>query len=70
MQESVKRNVLLNSGPSTTTDSVKYTQVVSDICLREKEFASIMAPMCDDLGRLTTIALENKQNFMRYLKTL
>lgn len=70
MQESVKRNVLLNSGPSTMADSVKYTQVVPDICPREKEFESIMAPMCDDLGRLTTTALENKQNFMRYLKTL
>ena len=70
MQESVKRNVLLNPGPSTTTDSVKHAQVVPDICPREKEFASIMAPMRDDLVRPTTTALENKQNFMRYLKTL
>ena len=70
MQENVKRNVLLNPGPSTTTDSVKYAQVVPDICPREKEFASIMAPMRDDLVRPTTTALENKQNFMRYLKTL
>ena len=52
MQESVKRNVLLNPGPSTTTDSVKYAQVVPDICPREKEFASIMAPMRDDLVRI------------------
>ena len=70
MQENVKRNVLLNPGPSTTTDSVKYAQVVPDICPREKEFVSIMAPMRDDLGRPTTTALENKQNFMRYLKAL
>lgn len=70
MQESVKRNVLFNPGPSMTTDSVKYAQVVPDICPREKEFASIMAPMRDDLGRPTTTALENKQNFMRYLKAL
>jgi hypothetical protein len=26
----VKRNVLLNPGPATTTDAVKYAQVVSD----------------------------------------
>lgn len=52
MQENVKRNVLLNPGPSTTTDSVKYAQIVPDICPREKEFASIMAPMRDDLVRI------------------
>ena len=41
--ESIKRNVLLNPGPSTTTDTVKMAQVVPDICPREKEFQSIMA---------------------------
>lgn len=41
----IKRNVLLNPGPSTTTDTVKMAQVVPDICPREKEFQSIMAPM-------------------------
>ncbi len=45
----VKRNVLLNPGPSTTTDTVKMAQVVPDICPREKEFQSIMAPMRRDL---------------------
>lgn len=40
--ESVKRNVLLNPGPATTTDSVKYAQVVPDICPREKEFGDVM----------------------------
>ena len=45
----IKRNVLLNPGPSTTTDTVKMAQVVPDICPREKEFAQIMAPMRDDL---------------------
>ena len=48
----VKRNVLLNPGPSTTTDSVKLAQIVPDICPREKEFQSIMAPMRDDLVRI------------------
>ena len=49
---SIKRNILLNPGPSTTTDSVKMAQVVPDICPREKEFAGIMAPMRDDLVRI------------------
>lgn len=38
----VKRNVLLNPGPATTTDTVKMAQVVPDICPREKEFIEIM----------------------------
>ena len=48
----IKRNVLLNPGPSTTTDTVKLAQIVPDICPREKEFADIMAPMRDDLVRI------------------
>ena len=48
----IKRNILLNPGPSTTTDTVKLAQVVPDICPREKEFAGIMAPMRDDLVRI------------------
>lgn len=38
----VQRNILLNPGPATTTDTVKYAQVVPDICPREKEFVEIM----------------------------
>lgn len=38
----VKRNILLNPGPATTTNSVKYAQVVPDICPREKEFGDLM----------------------------
>ena len=38
----VKRNVLLNPGPATTTDSVKFAQVVPDICPREKEFGEMV----------------------------
>jgi 2-aminoethylphosphonate-pyruvate transaminase len=38
----VKRNILLNPGPATTTDTVKYAQVVPDICPRENEFVEIM----------------------------
>ena len=38
----VKRNVLLNPGPATTSDTVKYAQVVPDICPREEEFVGVM----------------------------
>ncbi|MBR6890167.1 MAG: 2-aminoethylphosphonate aminotransferase [Clostridia bacterium] len=50
--ESIKRNVLLNPGPSTTTDTVKYAQVVPDICPREKEFAGLMKGLREDLVRI------------------
>lgn len=48
----IKRNILLNPGPSTTTDTVKLAQVVPDICPREKEFASLMKNLRDDLVRI------------------
>lgn len=38
----IKRNILLNPGPATTTDTVKLAQVVPDICPREQEFVKIM----------------------------
>ena len=50
--EKIKRNILLNPGPATTTDSVKMAQIVPDICPREKEFASMMKKMRDDLVRI------------------
>lgn len=45
----VRREVLLNPGPSTTTDSVKYSQVVADICPRELEFGNVMEKVSEDL---------------------
>lgn len=48
----IKRNILLNPGPATTTDTVKLAQAVPDICPREKEFASLMAGLCRDLVRV------------------
>lgn len=48
----IKRNILLNPGPATTTDTVKMAQVVPDICPREKEFASMMKRMREDLVRI------------------
>lgn len=45
----IKRNILLNPGPATTTDTVKMAQVIPDICPREKEFRSIMDQMREEL---------------------
>ena len=50
--ENIKRNILLNPGPSTTTDTVKMAQVVPDICPREKEFGDIMRQMRSDLVKI------------------
>ena len=48
----IKRNVLLNPGPSTTTDTVKFAQVVPDICPREKEFGELMRGLQADLVKI------------------
>lgn len=48
----IKRNVLLNPGPATTTDTVKLAQVVPDICPREQEFAGLMKGLREDLVRI------------------
>ncbi len=50
--DAVKRNILLNPGPSTTTDTVKYAQVTPDICPREKEFGGLMKGLREDLVRI------------------
>ena len=52
---SVRREVLLNPGPATTSDSVKYAQVCADICPRENEFGEIMKWICREL---TSIAAD------------
>ncbi len=54
----IKRNVLLNPGPATTTDTVKMAQIVPDICPREKEFASMMKQMREDLVKIVHGDLE------------
>jgi 2-aminoethylphosphonate-pyruvate transaminase len=46
----IRREVLLNPGPATTTDSVKYAQVCPDICPREREFGDLMAWVCDEIS--------------------
>lgn len=50
--KTMKRNILLNPGPGTTTDTVKYAQVVPDICPREKEFADMMRDLRSDLLKI------------------
>ena len=37
----MKRNILLNPGPATTTDTVKQALMVPDICPREEEFGEL-----------------------------
>jgi 2-aminoethylphosphonate-pyruvate transaminase len=58
----VRREILLNPGPATTSDSVKYAQVCPDICPREKEFGDVMEWICAELslmagkpGRIETV---------------
>jgi len=48
----VKRNILLNPGPATTTDTVKMAQVVPDICPREKGFGDVMAFVSEHLKKI------------------
>lgn len=48
----IKRNILLNPGPATTRDSVKMAQIVPDICPREKEFATIISEIREDLVKI------------------
>lgn len=48
----IKRNILLNPGPATTTDTVKMAQIVPDICPREAEFAGMMKQMREDLVKI------------------
>lgn len=48
----IRRNILLNPGPSTTTDTVKLAQLVPDICPREKDFTALMKKLRTDLLRV------------------
>lgn len=66
MDIKIKRNVLLNPGPATTTDSVKLAQVVPDICPREKEFAGLMKGLRADLLK---IVHANPDNYTSVLFT-
>jgi 2-aminoethylphosphonate-pyruvate transaminase len=48
----MKRNILLNPGPATTSLSVKNALVVADICPREKEFGLLMESIHRDLVKV------------------
>ncbi len=48
----IKRNILLNPGPATTTDTVKTALVVPDICPRETEFGNLMQEIRKDLVKI------------------
>ncbi|UUZ79156.1 2-aminoethylphosphonate--pyruvate transaminase [Paenibacillus sp. P26] len=51
-ENKIKRNILLNPGPATTTDTVKWSQVVPDICPREEQFGQVMEEVSTELARL------------------
>jgi 2-aminoethylphosphonate-pyruvate transaminase len=46
----LRREVLLNPGPATTSDGVKYAQLCADICPREEEFAGVMKWIVSELS--------------------
>ncbi len=48
----LKRTILLNPGPVTTTLTVKMAQVVPDICPREKEFGKLLVSISNDITRI------------------
>jgi len=48
----IKRNILLNPGPATTTKRVKMAQVVPDICPREQEFGDLMEWVSVELTKI------------------
>jgi len=48
----MKRNILLNPGPATTTDTVKAALVVPDICPREEEFVQVLSGIRRDLVKI------------------
>jgi 2-aminoethylphosphonate-pyruvate transaminase len=49
----MKNNVLLTPGPVTTSEEVKESLIVPDICPREKEFGNVMKSICTDLVKIS-----------------
>jgi len=52
ISKKIRRSILLNPGPATTTDTVKLAMVVEDICPREKEFGELVESIRKDLVRI------------------
>ena len=48
----VERKILLTPGPATTSDSLKLSQVVPDICPRVKDFGNLMLQISQDLVKI------------------
>lgn len=48
----IQHNILLNPGPCTTSDEVKFSLVVPDICPREAEFCQLMESIKLDLPKI------------------
>jgi len=60
----MRREILLNPGPATTTDTVKKAQIVPDICPREEEFGDVMQKIRKDLVK---IAQGDQKNYTSIL---
>ena len=52
ISKTIKRTILLNPGPSSTTETVKAALIQDDICHREDAFAKIVREICDDLVKV------------------
>ncbi len=48
----MKRNVLLNPGPATTTESVKAALLAPDMCHREQDFVVVIEKLRKDLVKI------------------
>ena len=60
----IKRNVLLNPGPATTTDTVKASLMAPDMCHREQDFVDVIEKLRKDL---VTIAKGNDKEHVAVL---
>lgn len=60
----IKRNVLLNPGPATTTDTVKASLMAPDMCHREQDFVDVIEKLRKDL---VTIAKGNDKDHVAVL---
>lgn len=56
--KNIPRKILLNPGPATTTDTVKYAQIVPDICPREDDFGEELKFISSEL---TSIVANTEQ---------
>jgi 2-aminoethylphosphonate-pyruvate transaminase len=48
----IKRNILLNPGPATTTDTVKAALLAPDMCHREQDFVDVIEKLRKDLVKI------------------